>query len=477
MGGPEMGPPNPPLARRAPGNPWRASITGHVLHLHPAAGLDRLAAGLAEWARLGRPRRRRHGGEGRPLHIERGGAAAPVDQRADADDGAPARPHALHHLAGRAAGGDDVLDDEAALTGRQREPAPQPHHAVLALRKERAHAERARHLVGHEDAADGGGEHALGAGVAERGGQRVAEPRRVLRILKNQRRLQINVGVQARRQAEVAPHERAGLFIQFEGLPLGQCRHDPIICQPARTPPGARQAGVPDAGAVSARPRADASLAHRPTVSSRLTSARAHPLALAAPWQPRCTSAAHAALARRPGPMAKVMVVDDAQSDLKLMESILRGAGHEVVSLTDGEKLEDRMQAEHPDVLLLDIVMPRRNGYEILRALRRDTRTRTTPVVLVSSKNQESDRAWGKKQGADEYLSKPFTSDQLLSVEPVCPLTTRSFPAPRRRPTQRRHRTRRPYPTPSSPARTGAARASWPWAAARSPWTCARRAR
>jgi len=114
--------------------------------------------------------------------------------------------------------------------------------------------------------------------------------------------------------------------------------------------------------------------------------------------------------------MAKVMVVDDAYSDLKLMESILRNAGHQVVSLSDGEKVEDQMEAEHPDVLLLDIVMPRRNGYEILRALRRDARTRSTPVVLVSSKNQESDRAWGKKQGADEYLSKPFTSEQLLST-------------------------------------------------------------
>ncbi len=114
--------------------------------------------------------------------------------------------------------------------------------------------------------------------------------------------------------------------------------------------------------------------------------------------------------------MAKVMVVDDAYSDLKLMESILRTAGHEVVSLTDGEKLEDQMEVEHPDVLLLDIVMPRRNGYEILRALRRDSRTSKTPVVLVSSKNQDSDRAWGKRQGADEYLAKPFTSDQLLSV-------------------------------------------------------------
>jgi twitching motility two-component system response regulator PilH len=87
-----------------------------------------------------------------------------------------------------------------------------------------------------------------------------------------------------------------------------------------------------------------------------------------------------------------------------------------VVSLIDGEALEDKLSTERPDVLLLDIVMPKRNGYEILRALRKDARTKTTPVVLVSSKNQESDRMWGKRQGADEYLSKPFTSDQLLSM-------------------------------------------------------------
>jgi len=114
--------------------------------------------------------------------------------------------------------------------------------------------------------------------------------------------------------------------------------------------------------------------------------------------------------------MAKVMVVDDAYSELKLMESILKSAGHEVVSLMDGEALEDKLSTERPDVLLLDIVMPKRNGYEILRALRKDARTKTTPVVLVSSKNQESDRAWGKRQGADEYLGKPFTSDQLLTM-------------------------------------------------------------
>lgn len=114
--------------------------------------------------------------------------------------------------------------------------------------------------------------------------------------------------------------------------------------------------------------------------------------------------------------MGKVIVVDDAVSELRLMESILKGAGHQVVSFVDGDQLEDKCTKEHPDLVLLDIVMPKRNGYEILRALKKDERTRTTPVVLVSSKNQESDRVWGKRQGADDYLSKPFTSDQLLNM-------------------------------------------------------------
>ena len=114
--------------------------------------------------------------------------------------------------------------------------------------------------------------------------------------------------------------------------------------------------------------------------------------------------------------MSKVMVVDDAQADLKMMESILRTAGHEVVSYADGEGLEDKLATELPDVLLLDIVMPKRNGYEILRRLKKDERTRHTPVVLVTGRNQDSDRIWGKRQGADEYLTKPFTGAELLSV-------------------------------------------------------------
>ena len=114
--------------------------------------------------------------------------------------------------------------------------------------------------------------------------------------------------------------------------------------------------------------------------------------------------------------MSKVMVVDDAYSEVQVMESILRSAGHDVVSYLDGEQLEEKIASERPDVLLLDVIMPKRNGFDVLRGVRRDERTRETRVVVVSSKNQESDRAWGLRQGADEYLGKPFTAAQLLGA-------------------------------------------------------------
>ncbi|MGH7302576.1 MAG: response regulator transcription factor, partial [Candidatus Rokuibacteriota bacterium] len=71
---------------------------------------------------------------------------------------------------------------------------------------------------------------------------------------------------------------------------------------------------------------------------------------------------------------------------------------------------------ERPDVVLLDIVMPKRNGFEALRGVRRDERTKQARVIVVSSKSQESDRIWGMRQGADEYLTKPFTAEQLLAL-------------------------------------------------------------
>jgi len=114
--------------------------------------------------------------------------------------------------------------------------------------------------------------------------------------------------------------------------------------------------------------------------------------------------------------VAKVMVVDDAYSDLKVIENILQSAGHQVLTFLDGDQLEDKVATERPDMVLLDIIMPKRNGYEILRNLKKDERTKATPVVVVSSRNQASDIAWGRRQGANDYLPKPFTSEQLLKV-------------------------------------------------------------
>jgi twitching motility two-component system response regulator PilH len=125
--------------------------------------------------------------------------------------------------------------------------------------------------------------------------------------------------------------------------------------------------------------------------------------------------------------MSKVMVIDDALADLRMMESMLRAAGHEVVARSDGDGVEESVVAERPDIVLLDIIMPKRNGYEILRGLKKDGRTRQTPIVLVSCRNQESDRLWGKRQGADGYLAKPFTRADLLTV--VSRVTARGEPS------------------------------------------------
>ena len=114
--------------------------------------------------------------------------------------------------------------------------------------------------------------------------------------------------------------------------------------------------------------------------------------------------------------MPKVMMVDDAYSELQVMETILRSAGYDVSTHLDGEQLEEKIVSEQPDVVLLDIVMPKRNGFDALRGVRRDARTKQARVIMVSSKNQESDRIWGMRQGADEYLAKPFTADQLLAL-------------------------------------------------------------
>lgn len=113
--------------------------------------------------------------------------------------------------------------------------------------------------------------------------------------------------------------------------------------------------------------------------------------------------------------MAKIMVVDDSPADLKFMQSVLAGS-HQVSAVEGGEQLEARVAAENPDLLLLDVVMPERNGYELLRALKRDERTRHVKVIFVSSKGGDTDVKWGLRQGAVDYVVKPYTPETVLST-------------------------------------------------------------
>lgn len=99
-----------------------------------------------------------------------------------------------------------------------------------------------------------------------------------------------------------------------------------------------------------------------------------------------------------------------------MMQSILTGAGHTVSTYNNPLGVEDKVLAEQPSLVFLDIIMPERNGYEVLRALRRNAETKNIPVVLVSSKGEETDVRWGLRQGAAAYVTKPYTHDDIIGA-------------------------------------------------------------
>ena len=114
--------------------------------------------------------------------------------------------------------------------------------------------------------------------------------------------------------------------------------------------------------------------------------------------------------------MAKIALIDDSSATLELLASILRGAGHSVQTLSSGVGAEDKLSADAPNLVLLDVVMPERNGYEVLRGLKRQAATKNIPVIMVSSKGEETDVRWGLRQGAADYVTKPFTPETVLAA-------------------------------------------------------------
>ena len=114
--------------------------------------------------------------------------------------------------------------------------------------------------------------------------------------------------------------------------------------------------------------------------------------------------------------LKKVLIVDDSMAETRLMESVLKSAGYWPVALNDPTRLEAMLDVEHPGLILLDVVMPQRNGFQVCRELKNSEAYKGIPVVLVTSKNTPSDVFWGEQQGADWFVAKPFKPEELLQA-------------------------------------------------------------
>lgn len=114
--------------------------------------------------------------------------------------------------------------------------------------------------------------------------------------------------------------------------------------------------------------------------------------------------------------MAKILIIDDSPADIRYMTEALRTSGHTLITLNDSTQAEITVETERPDLAFLDVVMPNRNGYETLRALKRLPSAAALKVVFVSSKGADSDVKWGLRQGAVDYLVKPYTPEQIMTI-------------------------------------------------------------
>ncbi len=110
----------------------------------------------------------------------------------------------------------------------------------------------------------------------------------------------------------------------------------------------------------------------------------------------------------------KVLIIDDSPAEIKLMQSLLEKEGYWPIGLNDPKRVEETITSERPSVILLDVVMPVRNGFQICRDLKGNAEFNMIPVIMVTSKDSVSDKYWGQQQGADGYVTKPFTREDLL---------------------------------------------------------------
>ena len=112
--------------------------------------------------------------------------------------------------------------------------------------------------------------------------------------------------------------------------------------------------------------------------------------------------------------MAKVMIVDDSPTEVHVLQTMLTKNGHEVVVATSGEEGVEMAKKETPDLILMDVVMPGMNGFQATRQISKNTETSSIPVIMVTTKDQETDKVWAMRQGAKDYIVKPANEADLI---------------------------------------------------------------
>ena len=111
----------------------------------------------------------------------------------------------------------------------------------------------------------------------------------------------------------------------------------------------------------------------------------------------------------------KVLVVDDSKTELMFMTDLLQKNGFAVRTAENADDAFKRLAEEKPDLILMDVVMPGQNGFQLTRAITRDPLYADVPIIMCTSKNQETDRVWGMRQGARDYVVKPVVADELIA--------------------------------------------------------------
>jgi twitching motility two-component system response regulator PilH len=114
-------------------------------------------------------------------------------------------------------------------------------------------------------------------------------------------------------------------------------------------------------------------------------------------------------------PVHKILLVDDSKTELHYLSDLLLKRGYAVRTAQSGEEALKRLAEDKPDLILMDVVMPGQNGFQLTRTITRDPRYADLPVIMCTSKNQETDRVWGLRQGAKDYVVKPVQADELVA--------------------------------------------------------------